>query len=429
MELTQDNTTNKQENEVYEQRWAIVSLASIPLIMTLGNSMLIPVLPMMESEMDISKFQSSLIITLYSVVAIFLIPIAGFLSDRFGRKVVIVPSLIISGLGGLLSGYAAWKFNDPYTWVLVGRILQGIGVSGTAPIVLPLVGDMFKRDQDISATLGIVETSNTLGKVLSPILGSILAGIVWFIPFFSIPVFCLISAILVIFLVKRPPDDEKGPELKEFWKVTKKAFRIHGKWLVAIFIIGAILMFVLFGLLFYLSSILEDDYNIDGIKKGFYLAGPLAMLCLTSFITGKLIKDNLNKMKWITFIGILIAAVAIALVQFSEQFIYLLIVFLVCGVGIGACLPCLDSLITESIEKGVRGTITCIYSSARYIGVAAGPPIVALLMGKNLTWTVGLLGILAILAAVLAFRSIKPPSRGPTPPGTVFEKIAGDENK
>src|SRR4051812_38055639 len=76
--------------------WCIVSLASIPLVMTLGNSMLIPVLPIMEEKVGITSFQSSMIITSYSVAAIFLIPVAGYLSDRFGRKMVILPSLLLA---------------------------------------------------------------------------------------------------------------------------------------------------------------------------------------------------------------------------------------------------------------------------------------------------------------------------------------------
>src|SRR5690625_1685761 len=134
-----------------EKQWVIISLASVPLIMTLGNSMLIPILPLMESKLDISKLQSSYIITVYSVVAIFFIPIAGYLSDRFARKKVLVPALILTGIGGLIAGMAAWKMDDPYALVLVGRALQGIGASGAMPIVLPLVGDMFHRDAEASA--------------------------------------------------------------------------------------------------------------------------------------------------------------------------------------------------------------------------------------------------------------------------------------
>jgi ACDE family multidrug resistance protein len=396
------------ETEIHQKRWAIVALSSIPLIMTLGNSMLIPVLPIMEKKLHISRLQSSYIITVFSVVAIFLIPVAGYLSDRFGRKIVIIPSLIIAGLGGLLSGWASWKMDNPYGLILAGRILQGIGAAGGAPIVLPLVGDMFKKDKDVSATLGIIETSNTFGKVLSPILGSFLAGFIWFLPFFGFPVFCLISVLSIIFLVKKPSKEEKGPSFKEFIKNTKEVFHVHSKWLLSVFVIGAILMLILFAVLFYLSNILEDNYHFHGVKKGFLLAIPLAALCLASFIAGKVINDNMVVMKWITFSSILLTGISALAVSFSDQFIYLLIVFLVCGIGIGASLPCLDALINQAIEKEVRGTISSLYSSMRYIGVAAGPPLMAYFMNNNPSILFIIFAVLCIIAGGLTFKAVRP---------------------
>lgn len=397
------------------KRWAIVSLASIPLIMTLGNSMLIPILPLMEKKLDITKLQSSYIITLYSIVAIILIPIAGFLSDRFGRKIVIIPSLIIAGIGGIVAGVGAWKFGNAYFFIMLGRVLMGIGAAGTAPIVMPLIGDMFKKDEEVSASLGIIETSNTFGKVLSPILGSLLAALVWFMPFFAIPVFCAISALLIAFLIKKPKTEEEPLRFKQFLKNTKEVFKQHGKWLLAVFIIGIILMFMLFSILFYLSNVLEDDYHFTGVKKGFILAIPLASLCISSYIAGKVIKDNMVRMKWITFGGIVLSGVAALAVSFSSQLIYMLAVFLICGIGIGVCLPCLDTLITQTIEKETRGTISSIYSSMRFVGVAAGPPVMALFMKTNVTWMFILLAALSLVAAILGFKSIRP-DKGETRP-------------
>ncbi|MFZ5986932.1 MAG: MFS transporter, partial [Bacillota bacterium] len=83
-----------------KKNWDLMALASIPLIMTLGSSMLIPVLPTIEKKANITQFQSSLIITIYSFASILLVPIAGYLSDKFGRKKIIIPSLIITGIGG-----------------------------------------------------------------------------------------------------------------------------------------------------------------------------------------------------------------------------------------------------------------------------------------------------------------------------------------
>ncbi|MFD2130148.1 MFS transporter [Pseudogracilibacillus auburnensis] len=397
-------------NQNDEKRWAIISLASVPLIMTLGNSMLIPILPLMEKKLDISKLQSSYIITVYSVVAIIFIPLAGYLSDRFGRKKVMIPALIITGIGGLIAGLASWKMDQPYTVILIGRVLQGIGASGAMPIVFPLVGDMFRRDSEASATLGIIETSNTVGKVLSPILGSALTAIIWFLPFFSIPVFCAASVLMIIFLIKNKKKNEEEEPLrfKQYWQLIKDVFRDHKRWLIAIFIIGAILMFILFGFLFYLSNILEDKFDIDGIKKGLLLAIPLLALSIASYVTGKKIKDNLTLMKWITFIGIVFAGCSVAVISFMDHFIYLLIIFLICGAGIGMALPCLDSLITKSLDKTVRGAITSIYSSMRFIGVAAGPPAVAVLMKQNIIWMVCILTFFALGAGFLAFKNINP---------------------
>ncbi|WP_040208643.1 MFS transporter [Neobacillus jeddahensis] len=398
----------KKSNEISIQKWAIVSLSSIPLVMTLGNSMLIPVLPSMETKLSISSFQTSMVITVYSIVAIFLIPVAGYLSDHIGRKKVIIPSLVIAGIGGIVSGWAAWKLADAYWLILIGRALQGVGAAGAAPIVMPLVGDMFKNDDDVSSCLGLIETSNTFGKVLSPILGAFLAGFIWFLPFFSFPVFCAISVIMMIFLVKCPKTTEKPIPFKDFFVNVKNTFTEKGRWLYAIFFIGGILMLVLFGILFYLSEIFEKEYGIKDVKKGFFLALPLGALCLSSFISGKVIKKNKVLMKWITFGGIVFAAVSIAALWFSINLWYMITMFLISGVGIGLSLPCLDALITEGIEKKERGTISSIYSSMRFIGVAAGPPMIALLMKYATHWIFITLSSLSIVAAIVALIAIKP---------------------
>lgn len=94
-----------------------------------------------------------------------------------------VPSLLIAAIGGAITGWVSWKVDNPYTWILIGRAIQGIGAAGAMPVVIPCVGDLYKDEKQVSTGLGIIETSNTFGKVLSPILGSALAAIVWFLPF------------------------------------------------------------------------------------------------------------------------------------------------------------------------------------------------------------------------------------------------------
>ncbi|UHA76246.1 MFS transporter [Paenibacillus sp. 481] len=377
--------------------------------MTLGNSMLIPVLPEIRRQLKVSDFQSSMLITVYSVMAILLIPAAGYLSDRLGRKVVIIPSLIIAGIGGAVCGAAAVWLDNSYSVILGGRVLQGIGAAGAMPIVLPLVGDMFKSEEDVSAGLGIVETANTFGKVLSPILGSALVLIAWYVPFWTIPVMCLISIVLVICLVKQPKKTEKKPQpLRQFLHSTWQLLKQNGRWLSALFAIGGMAMFVLFGLLFYLSETLEETHHYKGIVKGCILAIPLAVLCTASYITGKCIGEKKPLMKWIMVSGCFLAASAIVGCLFSRSVVSLIAWMSVAGLGLGASLPCLDSFITEGIEKEQRGTISSLYSSMRFAGVAAGPPVASLLMSpsnKPLFYTMAAVSATACALALFAIRT------------------------
>ncbi|MEI4802930.1 MFS transporter [Bacillus sp. FJAT-51639] len=391
-----------------KDRWSLWALSSVPLVMTLGNSMLIPVLPLIEKKLNITDLQVSLIITIYSIVAIILIPVAGYLSDKWGRKKVIIPSLFIAAIGGAVTGWVSWKLDNPYTWILIGRIIQGIGSAGAMPVVIPCVGDMFQDEEQVSSGLGLVETSNTLGKVLSPILGSLLASFIWFLPFWFIPILCIVSIILIMFLVKPPNSTKEAPPLKVFLQNVKDILMEKGRWLLPIFLLGGIIMFILFGILFYLSSILEKRYHLEGVWKGLVLAIPLASLSLTSYITGKKIGDKKGVMKWCICAGFLILGITLTIPIFFKNIYIIIISLVISGIGIGVALPSLDALVTEGVQKEQRGSITSLYSSMRFVGVAAGPPLFALLMKGPDNYIFYLSISLALLGAILALKFIRP---------------------
>jgi MFS transporter, ACDE family, multidrug resistance protein len=387
--------------------WEFIAIASIPLVLVLGNSMLVPILPDMKRELGISQFQSSLVITLFSVTAGLFIPVLGYLSDRFSRKAIIIPSLIVYGSAGVLAAFGAiWK---SYPIIITARAIQGLGAAGTAPIAMALVGDLYKGATE-SKILGLTEASNGTGKVLSPIIGSALALIVWFAPFFAFPIFCLLSLLAVMFLIKENKAEKKPQKLGQYIHTIGSILKKKGRWLITSFFAGSLGLFILFGVLFFLSDILEKEpYNIDGIMKGLVLAIPLLGMVTTSYITGSVIKKNGILIRWLMNIGLALMTVTLALTIWLHQNLYLFIGLLtISSIGTGLLLPCLNTMITGSVEKEQRGMITSMYNSLRFLGVACGPPIFGWLMDRSHSLVFITVSSLSLITLGLVFFLIKP---------------------
>ncbi|MGK5507562.1 MFS transporter [Brevibacillus formosus] len=385
----------------------LIGLVGVPLVMVLGNSMLIPVLPTMRTEMKLTSLQSSLLITAFSIAAGIVIPFAGYLSDRFGRKIVIIISLALYGLGGLVAGLTALWLDQPYMAIMGGRVLQGIGAAGTAPIAMALVGDLFDGASE-SRALGLLETSNGMGKVLSPIFGSLLALISWYMVFLAFPIICGVVLLMFLFLTKEKKQEKKPLPVKQYMHSISQVFKQHGKWLVPAFFIGSICLFTLFGVLFYLSDLLEEKYKIDGVIKGFFLAIPLLVMSIAAYVTGIIIKKKLKLMRLFVIIGMFLLATSYILASFVQG-AYVLIGILVIGsVGTGMILPCLNSMIVGAVQKTERGMITSLYSGVRFIGVAIGPPIFTWLLGISRTVMFLSIAGLSLVFAVVAIFFLKP---------------------
>lgn len=402
----------------------LIALGSVPLIMVLGNSMLIPILPTMQEQLHISKLQASLVITLFSVPAGIIIPLAGFLSDRYGRKIVIIPALLLYAIGGLVAGFAAMFLSKSYLIIMLGRVLQGLGAAGTAPIAMALAGDIFQGGAR-SKALGLIEASNGLGKVLSPILGLLIAMITWYAAFFAFPALCIPAALAIWFFIKEPKQTKEPQKVKQYLQSLRIIFRREWKWLLTAYLAGASALFILFGVLFYLSQILEEKYKIDGLLKGSILAIPLLAMSTTSYITGAKIKKQKKLMKSLIITGMLLIGTPLAIASFITNTYVLLALLVVTGIGTGLVLPCLNMLITSAVSREERGIVTSLYGSVRFLGVAVGPPIFTWLMVQSRIMMFLSVAGLAVVSAFLSLFMIRVSSpQSPTslfPGSTQFE--------
>ncbi len=360
-------------------------LCSVPFIMVLGNSMLIPVLPKMMSVMHLTLFQVGLIITIFSIPAGVIIPFAGALSDHLGRKVIMVPALVVYGLGGLGAGISAWLFPHPYFWIMASRLLQGIGAGGTYQLAMAVAGDMYEGKSRAGA-LGILEASNGLGKVISPISGSAIALFIWFAPFFVYGLLSFPIAAAVWFVIKEPKDQKARDGFQQYWHGLTDTLSQKAGSIAATFLGGAVVLFILFGVLSYLADILEKTFKYGEFTRGLLIAIPVLASAVTSYISGTMLQKRLSV--WsrpIVSGGLVLIAVAMAAEPFFVTSIpWLALAILVFqGIGTGSVLPAINTLVTSATTSKERGVVTSLYGTVRFFGVAMGPPLFAMAMAHR----------------------------------------------
>ncbi|MCW2278248.1 ACDE family multidrug resistance protein [Heliophilum fasciatum] len=388
----------------------LAALAGVPLIMVLGNSMLIPAFPQIREAMGITAMQTGLLITFFSIPAGLTIPFLGFLSDRVMRKKIVVPALLVYGVGGLISGLAPLLFNNSYTIMLIGRVIQGIAAAGTAPLAMALAGDLFKSSQRTKA-LGILEATNGLGKVLSPILGSLLVLWIWWALFFVYAALAIPVALAVAFLVKEPPvpEADKKQSIGTYFSGIFQLLKEKAGPLLTSFLGGMLLLFTLFGVLSYLSDALEATYNLTGVRKGLVLSIPVLASASVAFGSGFLFQKKPDWTKPLLLIGLGLFSGALLLSALLQSIPWVLGLLALLGVGVGLTLPVLNNVVTTSAPEAKRGAITSFYGGVRFLGVAFGPPVFNLLE-KGGPWALyAPWSALGLVTLFLAWKFIQPP--------------------
>ncbi len=359
----------------------IAILCLVPFIMVLGNSMLIPVLPKIQEELHVGLVQVGFLITVFSIPAGIVIPFAGMLSDRIGRKKIMFPALLIYGIGGLLAGLFAILFKDKaFPWIIGARIIQGIGAGGTYQLGMALAGDLIQSNER-SKILGLLEAFNGLGKVISPLAGAAIALISWYMPFFVYGVLAIPIGFLVLWVVSEDVEKLKQQvqPIPKYFGDLANIFKSKGLALATAFLSGLLALFALFGLLSFFTDVLEKQFKIDTFPRGLILGIPVLIMALTAYILGTVMQKQMTRiLKWSAVIGLFMLATGLILFCPFKSLWGLTIAASILGLGTGAVLPSLNTLITSSAPKAERGLVTCLYGTVRFFGVAIGPPLFGL---------------------------------------------------
>ncbi|AIE60755.1 MFS transporter [Bacillus methanolicus] len=356
-----------------KERLLIFYLGLLPFVMVLGNSMLIPILPDIRRSLNLSGFETGLILSMFSIPAAIIIPFIGFLSDRWGRRLMILLSLLFVITGSFICGLSGLIPSNriSFSVLLTGRIIQGIGAAGTTPLAMALVGDIFTDNR--SKVLGVLEVYNGAGKLVAPVLGALAALKSWYLAFYLFPV---TAAISYWGIKKHVPKAKSG---KDFFSINEytikilKTFNKKRNFLFPLYLSGGVSMFVMFGILYYLSFLIEETYQIDGFFKGVTYMFPLGAMTIVSYWTGKRLKTCREELNGLLFLGnILMVGCFIALILFHSFSFLLFFITLAFG-SMGFILPSINMAVTSSVPDSERGFVVSLYGTFRFLGVALGP--------------------------------------------------------
>lgn len=178
---------------------SLAILGSALLIAMYGETMLLPAIPDIIEEFDISYNTSSWILSAYLIAGAVATPLGGKLSDIYGRKKMVMIILIIYIIGITLGGIAS-----NITFLIVARVIQGIGIS-MFPIAFGIIRDQFPVDK-LAIGVGVFSSMFAAGSVVGLALGAnIIENFGWRTTFFSI----VFVAIGLWFIIRRYIDDKQ----------------------------------------------------------------------------------------------------------------------------------------------------------------------------------------------------------------------------
>jgi multidrug resistance protein len=338
----------------------------------LGFGILIPILPSFSvKELHIDESAIGIAIAIYSFVQFLFNPVLGKLSDKYGRKPVIVVCLFLNAMG-----YIVFAFTHSYLMLLASRVIAGIGGSSIG-VAQAYIADVTTRENR-SKGMGLIGAAFGLGFVFGPLIGGLLSSYGYAITGYVAAGFSIIAFILTIFYL--PESLKKNQSIEQTQnQLKRKIFDFAAMKKILQKPDLAILVLLFFILTFSFANI-YGTFALLGLKVyGFtdmqngYMFG---IVGLTSAIVQGGLIGRINKLmskKLILVIGSLLIMVALAMIPYAGTFLGLAIVSIVLSYGTGTFQPTVLSLISEVTSETEQGITLGINQSLSSFARVLGP--------------------------------------------------------
>lgn len=382
----------------------LVPLFVVVFVDILGFSLILPLLPYYATSFHASPQTIGFLVASYSVFQFIASPVLGDLSDRFGRRPLLLYSQIGSCAGFLLLG-AALHLPNPLFWLFVARIIDGIS-GGNLAIAQAYISDVTKPEERAKAFGMVIGVAFGLGFLLGPALGGLLSEFGFDVPAYAAAGLSFASILATVFLLPETRH-ERDPERRTGFAAYTRVFdyfQIAGlRRLLTVFLFFALP----FSLLISMFA-LYADYQLKFTAKntGYFLAfvGLLGIIWQGGLVAP--IVKRFGERKAL-LAGLILSAMGMFATVWVDIWWKLGVVAFFFSLGNSITRPALTSLVTEAAPPhrrgGVMGATTAIESLSRIIAPILGGWIIGSLHPTWIGWVGGVL--LAIATAVAASES------------------------
>ncbi len=352
-----------QENLGKTERRAGISLALIYAFRMIGLFMILPVFALYAEDLPgATPFLMGLALGIYGLTqALLQIPF-GMLSDRIGRKPVIMAGLVIFALGSLVAASA-----DGIYGIIAGRALQGAGAIAAA--LMALAADL-SREEHRTKMMALIGASIGAAFALSMIFGPVVNEWIGLSGIFASTAVLAVLGIAILYLVVPDPQhmhfhSDAEVQSKALGDVLKdpQLLRLDA----GIFF----LHFMLMSVFLVMPLELRDTAGLD-VADHWQLYLPVFVLSLIFMVPFVILAERKHQMKPVFVGAIAILVLAVVGFLFSTDAVTLLVSLVVFFTGINLLEASLPSLISKTARATLKGTAMGVYSSSQFMGAFAG---------------------------------------------------------
>lgn len=340
----------------------------------MGQSLVFAILAPLGREVRLGELQITSIIAFSALIFGLAAPHWGRLSDRVGRKPIMITGLLgytvgtvlftsvfLAGMTGLLSGALL------YAVLLITRCCQSIVMSATGPASAAYAADNTVRDER-TKTMARLGTASSMGAILGPAVSGALATFGLLAPLYFAA--GLATAAAAVVWRKLPT----APEVRPIKRRPSRKLR-YGDKRIALLLVTAVGLFIGFSSIQQtLGFQLQDKLHLSGIETAQMTGGALMVCAVFTFLTQVTVMQRVQlRPTQFVRIGLLCMIVGSAVISSFETFMVLAVGMAFLGIGMALCMPSIAGGASLAVSTQEQGAAAGLVSSCPAIGFAVGP--------------------------------------------------------